>query len=163
MEKIVPERVRKLREAKDWSQAELAAEICNLGFGPLSYQAIQQLEEGSTKKPKYAIYLPPALNTSWEYLTGKTDNPSAPGERFVKEMAILSGSNGQVRPQTGHGQEGPHMLTEISRMLGQMEGRMEARFDARFDKIDAKLNDHEKRIDALEDRPLSGPQKGRRR
>jgi transcriptional regulator with XRE-family HTH domain len=151
MKKIVPERVRERRDAKGWSQSELAAEVDRLGYGPLSYQAIQQLEEGSTKKPKYAIYLPSALNTSWEYLTGQTDNPAAPGSVFVSEMARLSGVDRTVRPQVGVGQEGSQVLTEISRMLGSVEGSLKTAFNMRFDTIDKKLDDHERRLEALEE------------
>lgn len=161
MERLDPSRVSKQRKALGLSQKKLAKRIEDAGFGDMNYQSIGQLEAGDVENPSYARYLPAALQTTWEYLTGQTDNPAAPPEGALKETSRLLGSNGWAHPQGGVGQEGPYMLTEISRMLGQMEGRMEARFDARFDRIDQKLEDHERRLEVLEDRPLSGPQKGR--
>lgn len=163
MRVIDGDRVRERRVAAGLSQPELAALITNAGFGPLSYQAIQQLEEGGVKRPKYAMYLAGTLNTSWEYLTGQTDNPAAPNDSRPNETLKFLGSNGPTHPQGGVGQEGPHMLIEISKMLGVMEGSLKTAFGARFDAIDKKLDNHERRLEALEDRPLSGPQKGRRR
>jgi hypothetical protein len=164
MDRIIPARVLERRTALDLTQKEVAERIYRLGFGPMNYQSIQQLEDGDVKKPSYARYLPDALETTWEYLTGKTDNPVGPLTENVNPIFMGSAPNNGVHTRKGIGSEGnPYMLTEISRMLGQMEGRMEARFDARFDAIDAKLSDHDKRLNALEDRPLSGPQKGRRR
>jgi len=162
MERIIPDRVLKRRTDLDLTQKQLAERISSLGFGQMHYQSIQQLEDGDVKKPSYAKYLAEALETTWEYLTGKTDNPAAPNGTFAKETLGSSVSNGHASQQFGIGQEGaPYMLTEISRMLGVMEGSMKTAFNARFDTIDAKLNDHEKRLEALEDRPH--PQKGRRR
>jgi transcriptional regulator with XRE-family HTH domain len=163
MERIDPDRVRKQRKALGLSQKKVAKRIEEAGFGELNYQSIGQLEAGDVENPSYARYLPSALQTTWEYLTGRTDNPSGVSDSAPNEPLNFLGSNGAAHPRTGAGQEGPYMLTEISRMLGQMEGRMEARFDARFDKIDRKLEDHERRLEVLEERPFSGPQKGRRR
>lgn len=161
MKLVIGRRVRELREGLDISQPEFAARITAAGYGPLSYQAIQQLEQGDVKRPKYAMYLAPILKTSWEYLTGDTDNPT-PGDEGINDSSRKVGLNGPGFPREG-GQEGPSMLTEISQMLGRMEGRMEARADARFKIIEGKLDDHERRLESLEERPISGPQKGRKR
>lgn len=160
MKDIIGARVRKLREDRGLSQTEMAALISARGFGPLSYQAIQQLEDGSVKKPRYAVHLAKVLETSWEYLIGETDNPVGVVNGSLGNDALESGN---VRSHPVREPEGPHMLTEIGQMLGRMEGRLESRFDARFDAVDKKLGDHERRLEALEERPLSGPQKGRRR
>lgn len=158
MKDIIGARVRELREKLDLSQTQLAALICEQGFGPLSYQAIQQLEDGTVKKPRYAMYLAKVLRTSWEYLIGDTDNP----------VGVVSGSLGNNMRDSGTAQnevrtqEGPKVLADISHMLGLMEGRMEARSEARFTHIKDKLEDHEKRLEALEGRPHTGPRKGTR-
>lgn len=159
MKDIIGRRVRELREGLGLSQTEMAALISARGFGPLSYQALQQLEDGSVKKPRYAMYLPKVLQTSWEYLIGETDNPVGVVNGLLGNDALGSES---VRSQPARDQEGPHMLTEIGQMLGRMEGRLESRFDARFDTIDKKLGDHERRLEALEDRPQPGPRRGTR-
>lgn len=163
MENIDPERVRKQRVALGLSQAELSTRIMKAGFGKVSYQAVQQLEEGSTKKPRYAMYLPNALETTWEYLTGRTDNPAPIRSGFVNDLAILSASNDAVRSQNGNGQEGTQVLMEISRMLGAVEGSLKNTFNTRFDSMDRKLDEHDRRLDALEERSSVDPRKGRRR
>lgn len=159
MERIDGKRAKQRREDLGISQKEVARRIERAGFGEINYQSIQQLESGDVKKPSYSRYLPEALETTWEYLTGKTDNP----------VGVVNGALGNhvrgsetVRSQVREPNEGNHMIAEISQMLGRMEGRLETRFDARFDKIDERLEDHGRRIDALEGRQ-SGPQKGRRR
>lgn len=161
MKRIVAERVLEQRLRLGISQKEVARRIEQAGGGEINYQSIQQLESGDVKKPSYAIYLADALDTTWEFLTNQTDNWSRPTSPTFKNSFTESHSDGDTRQLSGRGKEGPYMLTEISRMLGQMEGRMEARFDARFDQIQGTLNDHSKRLDALEGKP--SPQRGRRR
>jgi transcriptional regulator with XRE-family HTH domain len=159
-DRIDPARVRKRRKDDlGISQKELARRIERAGFGDLNYQSIGQLEAGDVENPSYAKYLAEALDTTWEYLIGKTDNP----------VGVVNGSLGNNMRQSGYvprevrDKEGPYMLGEIQRMLGVMEGSMKATFGARFDRIDERLEDHGRRIEALEGRPMSGPQKGRRR
>lgn len=162
MERIKAERVREQRERIGIAQKEVAKRIEKAGGGEINYQSIQQLETGDVKKPSYAIYLADALETTWEYLTGKTDNPARPigaPLRTFLPSSVPNGTNHSLG--VGGSTENPYMLTEISRMLGQMEGRMEARFDARFDQIQGTLNDHGKRIDALEGG--RNPSRGKRR
>lgn len=157
MKDIIGRRVRELRDGLGLSQIELAALITKEGFGPLSYQSIQQLEDGTVKKPRYAVHLAKVLRTSWQYLIGETDNP----------VGVVSGSLGLNVPEsdralTAQDREGPKVLQEMSHMLGLMEGRMEARAEVRFNHIKEKLDDHEKRLEALEGRPHMGPRRGTR-
>ena len=154
-------RVRKLREGLEMSQQDLANKIKDLGFGKVTYQAIQQLEEGTTKKPRYARYLPDAVRTTWEYLTGKTENPARPVGAAVNSLFTEDQSKFPNHPLGMGGREGPHMLIEISKMLGVMEGSLKTSFSARFDQIQETLSDHGKRLDALEGRP--NPHRGRKR
>src|SRR5688572_20021877 len=104
MDRIIPARVLERRNALDLTQKQVAERISSLGFGQMNYQSIQQLEDGDVKKPSYALYLPDALETTWEYLTGKTDNPTAPNGRSAKETLGSSGSNGQADSRFGIGQ-----------------------------------------------------------
>jgi transcriptional regulator with XRE-family HTH domain len=160
MKDIIGARVRKLREDLGLSQTEMAALITARGFGPLSYQAIQQLEDGSVKKPRYAVHLAKVLRTSWEYLIGETDNPVGVVNGLLGNHVPLSQSvQSEVRDREGR----PQMIAEMSHMLGLMEGRMEARAEARFSYVKDKLDNHEKRLEALEGQPQAGPQRGRRR
>lgn len=163
MELIDPARVRKQREALGLSQYDLAARIAKAGLGKLAYQSIQQLEEGSVKKPRYSIYLAAALETTWEYLIGRTDNPAPIRSDLVKDLSRLTAPNDTVGSQNGTGQEGTQVLMEISRMLGAVEGSLKSSFNARFDSIDQKLDSHDRRLDALEERTSANPRKGRRR
>lgn len=161
--KLDRKRVRKRRLELGLSQEKLAARIDKAGFGKLTYQAIQQLEEGSTQKPRYAVYLPDALETSWEYLTGQTDNPVSAGGETVKDLSRFGASNDSNRSQNGSGQGETQVLMEISRMLGEVEGSLKTTFNTRFDAMDRRLDDHDQRLDALEGRSTVDPQRGRRR
>lgn len=157
-EVIIGSRVRAQRKALDLTRPKVVKRIFDLGGGEISPQALAQLEEGSVEKPKYAMYLAKALDTSWEYLIGVTDNPTPPN---FNDSVINPASNRNAT-QKGVGEEGTQVLMEISRMLGSVEGSLKTTFNTRFDAIDKKLDDHERRLEAVEDR-LGGPQKGRRR
>lgn len=156
-------RVRERREAMGLSRPKCVRKIAELGGGKVSPQALAQLEEGSTEKPKYAMYLAKAVNTSWEYLIGRTDNPTPANGGMVNDLARFGASNDSNRSQNETGQEGTQVLMEISRMLGAVEGSLKTTFNTRFDAIDRKLDDHDRRLEALEERTASGPTSGRRR
>jgi transcriptional regulator with XRE-family HTH domain len=65
------DRVRKQREAKGWSQADLAAAVNKLG-GKLSQQNAANIEAGIVKNPKCIVQLATALEVSPVFLqTGK--------------------------------------------------------------------------------------------
>lgn len=60
----IGERVRELRKARGWSQSELARRV----GGGVKPQNIQQLEDGTVKRPRYLLRLAKALDTTVEYL-----------------------------------------------------------------------------------------------
>jgi hypothetical protein len=156
--KIVPARIHARMKVLGIGLRELAR------MTGVSYQLLQNLLTGTHKKnPAWAYNLVGPLQASWEYLTGQTDNPAVPVSDNVKDFSTFTMSNSRVPPHTGIGQEGPGMLTEISRMLGVMEGSLKTTFGARFDSIEQRLDNHDQRLAALEGGPISGPQKGRRR
>jgi transcriptional regulator with XRE-family HTH domain len=67
-------RVRQLREARGWSQAELAAHLPNV-----KQQSIDQLEKGKVARPRFLPELAYALNTTVAWLlTGEESLSSAP-------------------------------------------------------------------------------------
>jgi transcriptional regulator with XRE-family HTH domain len=64
-------RVRELRDAKGWSQADLATAVNKLG-GKLSQQNAANIEAGIVKNPKCIVQLAAALEVSPVFLqTGK--------------------------------------------------------------------------------------------
>jgi transcriptional regulator with XRE-family HTH domain len=73
----IADRVRELREAKKWSQAELAATVTKLG-GKLSQQNVANIEAGIVKQPKSLLHLARALGVSPMWLDtgiGKREPP----------------------------------------------------------------------------------------
>jgi hypothetical protein len=149
---IDPERVKDRMEACGHSLSDLAR------LADVNYQLLQNLFSGqyTVKNPTWAIGLTRPLNTSWEYLTGQTDNPVAPVDEDVKESLGNGTSNGGAHRREGIGQEKEGMLKEISQMLGRLEGRLEVKFETKFESI-------ERRLTALEEGSSPHPQKGRRR
>src|SRR5690242_3626126 len=123
MEKILPDRVRKRRKELGLSQAALAA----LMPVKCTQQNIQQLEDGDTPgiMPRYAVHLPDALKTTWEYLTGKTNNPIGPINRTERSAS----SNGYAAVQEGTGKEVGPMITEMHYLFGRLEGKLDKRFE----------------------------------
>lgn len=65
-------RLRKAREAKDWSQSDLARAV---GVRP---QTIQQIEAGDIKKPRSILEIAKALGVDAEYLASGRGNNVAP-------------------------------------------------------------------------------------
>lgn len=78
----IAERVKLRRAELGWTQAELAARA------KTSQQAIQQLEDGKTKRPRYLPELAAALGCSLKWiLTGNGDQPKPhnPGSTIPQE------------------------------------------------------------------------------
>ncbi len=67
---VVGQRIESLLEAKGWSQAELARRI------GVSQQTIWKLVSGHSHGTKHLHLIARELETSPEYLTGETDDPS---------------------------------------------------------------------------------------
>lgn len=82
-----PDRMRQLREAHGWSQAELGRRS---GVGQ---STINRLESGETPNPRSVYVLAEALQTTAEYLMGRTDDSSVIGFRGsvqdFEELAAL--------------------------------------------------------------------------
>jgi hypothetical protein len=156
---VDPSRVKARMDAVGLKLNDLARQA------DVNYQLIQNLLNGQykLKNPMWALALTKPLNASWEYLTGRSDNPTpATDDSSVKQSSKESASNGSGHPRIGIGQEGSSMLTEITVLLARMEGRLEATFGIRLDRIEKKLEEHDSRLEGLEGH-LPRPQKGRRR
>jgi hypothetical protein len=145
---IDPERVKARMDACGHSLSDLAR------LAEVNYQLLQNLFAGQykVKNPTWTIGLTRPLNTSWEYLTGQTDNPAAPVDEGVKESLGNGTSNGGAHERKSIGREKPDMLNEITHMFGRLEGKLESKFEA-----------IERRLTALEEGTLPRPPKGRRR
>jgi hypothetical protein len=145
---IDPDRVKDRMDACGHSLSDLAR------LTEVNYQLLQNLFAGQykVKNPTWAIGLTRALDTSWEYLTGQTDNPVAPVDETGKESLTNGTSNGGAHERKGIGQEKEGMLKEISHMFGRLEGKLESKFET-----------IERRLTALEEGTLPRPPKGRRR
>lgn len=92
MDAIIPDRVTERRKKKELSQVALAKR-CGV-----KAQSIQQLEAGKIRSPRYIVALVRALDTTPEYLCGKTVNP---------ELAPTPLANGGESPQVALG-NGPN-------------------------------------------------------
>lgn len=75
--KTIADRVKELREQRGWSQSELARQVSAVyRDGKIKPQSVQQLEEGTVKRPKYLLELAKVLGTTPEYLlTGRIPRP----------------------------------------------------------------------------------------
>jgi transcriptional regulator with XRE-family HTH domain len=76
------ERVRQLREAKDWSQGRLAT------YSGVSRAQISRIESGQRRpSAEVLMKLAKALDTTTDYLLGLTDDPRKPAERDYETVA----------------------------------------------------------------------------
>lgn len=69
------EKVRELREAKNWEQVDLAKAVTALG-GKLSQSSVSDLERGITKRPRYLREIALALETTEDELAGDSLKPA---------------------------------------------------------------------------------------
>jgi transcriptional regulator with XRE-family HTH domain len=96
----VADRVRELREAKKWSQAQLAAAVTKLG-GKLSQQNVANIEAGIVKQPKSLLHLATALGVSPMWLDtglGKRE-PSSTETQTKPAPNIFLSHSGQELPK----------------------------------------------------------------
>ena len=81
------EKVALAREAKGWSQSELARQISErraaLGKGEVKQQSINQLEAGGVDNPRYLIELADVLDVDISWLSGYAHGPSDARETEV--------------------------------------------------------------------------------
>lgn len=82
--KTLAQKVTECREAKSWSQSELARRISErrhkLGKPPVKQQSINQLELGGVDNPRYLLELADVLEVNPAWLTGGADNAN-PAQR----------------------------------------------------------------------------------
>lgn len=71
MGRLNPARLKAIREAKGWSQTELARRAAS------TQPSINRLESGGTDHPRNLLQLARALGTTPEYLTDETDDHSS--------------------------------------------------------------------------------------
>ena len=79
------ERVSKAREARGWSQAELARRVSARrrahGKGAVRQQSVNQLEQGGVDAPRYLVELAEALEVDVAWLSGRGGGASPAIER----------------------------------------------------------------------------------
>jgi len=93
MGRFNPDRLRALREAKGWSQSELARQAES------TQPSINRLEAGGTDHPRNLMQLARVLGTSPEYLTGETDDPAS-GTTLSDQQPGVSGLASEPDPDT---------------------------------------------------------------
>lgn len=95
------DRLRERRQARGWSQPELARELSIVAGKTISQQSVA-LAEGredqaghaaKVSNPAFSVYLPTVLKTSLEYLTGKTSDPSARDLDMIPSYAPSGGTD----------------------------------------------------------------------
>ena len=144
-------RVRELRTAKGWSQADLAREI------GVSQQMIDALEKGQTKKTRYIVELAAKLGTTPEDLQGVVAVGGQAGPAATRGDGIAIGGvggngltgnpaptyrYGEGRMQAGRNEVPPPFVTELARdvpVYGQVvggEGDNDADFEFNGQTID---------------------------
>lgn len=91
---MVGDRIRALREAKDWSQGDLAKAVRRLG-GQLSQQNAANIENGIVKRPKALPEIAQALGTTELYLRDGR-GPKIVGEPITLPVSSIVGAGDDV-------------------------------------------------------------------
>jgi repressor LexA len=85
------ERVARAREARGWSQAELARRISARrrarGKGPVRQQSVNQLEQGDVDAPRYLLELAEVLEVDAAWLSG-AETPRRPAAEIVRVPVV---------------------------------------------------------------------------
>ena len=88
--KTLAQRVCECREAKGWSQSELARRISDrrhkLGKAPVKQQSINQLELGGVDNPRYLLELADVLEVNPAWLTGNATDPRAEAQTATRPV-----------------------------------------------------------------------------
>lgn len=88
------ERVAKAREARGWSQAELARRVSARrrahGKGAVRQQSVNQLEQGGVDAPRYLLELAEALEVDLAWLSGKSGGTVARAQAGIVRVPLVS-------------------------------------------------------------------------
>lgn len=96
------DKLRDARQAKGWSQSELARKA---GVKP---QTIQSIESGKTRQPANIVKIAEALSVTAEFLMSPNDNPSGngPDKRTTPIIGVVQAGTAAIDYSVGQGELG---------------------------------------------------------
>lgn len=107
------QRVKACRDAKGWSQGDLAQAVTKLG-GKLSQQNVANIESGLVKKPGALLYIAQALGVNAPWLLTETGPKEAAVQAMTTDPAIIPAANDTGREPVEDYPEKSHTIGQTA-------------------------------------------------
>lgn len=114
------DRIRERRIELGMNQTDLARTLTKIAEKTVSQQSVAQAELKEVSAPSFALYLPTALQTTTDYLSGRAPAPKTDDFDPKPSQNPMRGSNREPS------REGVMGLEDVYFRLGHMEARLRA-------------------------------------